>query len=296
MAPGPGRTLRRRKLGKELQRLKEVSGQNLSELARNTGLGTSALSKIFNGRTAILARNVRLICQACGVGAPTMDTLIRLAEESDDRGWWVAYSDTVPDWFATYVDLESDATVINAYSAELVDGLLQIPEYAEAVMRAGVSPVNDESLRRAVELRRARQAILDRAKPPQLNLVLNEAAVIRPTGGRAVQARQLEHLVLMAQRPNIRLQILPFAVGEHPGMKGPFTLLRFPDDYRMSTASMDCVYLENANGEMWQERLSDIERYVTTFDRLQALSLSPENTVEAISKLASDTRESTREG
>jgi transcriptional regulator with XRE-family HTH domain len=109
---GVGQTLRRRKLGKELRRAREGAGMSQKDVTKEARLQPGTISKIENGRQAILPRNVKLILQACGVGAPTMDTLIRLAEESDDVGWWMAFSDTIPDWFATYVDLESDADQI----------------------------------------------------------------------------------------------------------------------------------------------------------------------------------------
>jgi hypothetical protein len=75
--------------------------------------------------------------------------------------------------------------------------------------------------------------------------------------------------------------VLPFAVGGHPGMKAPFTLLRFPEGY----ADMDCVYLENENGEIWQDRPEDIARYTEVFNHLRRLALSPEETVALVDML-----------
>lgn len=244
-------------------------------------LQPGTISKIENGRQAILPRNVKLILQACGVGAPTMDTLIRLAEESDDVGWWAAFSDTIPDWFATYVDLESDADQIWKYTSELVDGLLQTPEYAEAVTRAAYPNLTDDEVRRSVELRLARQARLGRENPAELHVVTSEAALRWAVGGEDVMRGQLRHLAAVARRPNIHIQVLPFSVGAHPGMKSPFVLLRFPEGFD----DMDCVYLENENGELWQERPGDIARYTDVFNRLRSMALSPEETITFVDRL-----------
>lgn len=276
-----GQTLRRRKLGKELRRARETAGLSQKDVTKEARLQPGTISKIENGRQAILPRNVKLILQACGVGAPTMDTLIRLAEESDDVGWWIAFSDTIPDWFATYVDLESDADQIWTYTSELIDGLLQTPEYAEAVARAAFPNITDEELRRSVELRTARQAQLDRDNPAELHVVLSEAVLKWPVGGEDTMHNQLRHLAEMARRPKIHIQVLPFSVGAHPGMKCPFTLLRFPEGFD----DMDCVYLENENGELWQERPSDIARYTEVFNRLRSIALSPEATVSLVDSL-----------
>ncbi|MPZ84043.1 MAG: helix-turn-helix domain-containing protein [Actinophytocola sp.] len=276
-----GQTLRRRKLGKELRRARESAGLSQRDVTKEARLQPGTISKIENGRQAILPRNVKLILQACGVGAPTMDTLIRLAEESDDVGWWIAFSDTIPDWFATYVDLESDADQIWTYTSELIDGLLQTPEYAEAVARAAYPNITDDELRRSVELRTARQSQLDRENPAELHIVMSEAVIRWPVGGPETMRSQLLHVATMARRPKINIQVLPFSVGAHPGMKCPFTLLRFPEGFD----DMDCVYLENENGELWQERPGDITRYTEVFHRLRSLALSREDTITLLDSL-----------
>ncbi len=276
-----GQTLRRRKLGKELRRAREAAGLSQKDVTKEARLQPGTISKIENGRQAILPRNVKLILQACGVGAPTMDTLIRLAEESDDVGWWMSFSDTIPDWFATYVDLESDADQIWKYTSELVDGLLQTPDYTEAVARAAFPNITDDELRRSVELRAARQAQLSRQDPADLHVVMSEAALKWNVGGRDTMRGQVRHLAAMARRPNIHLQALPFSVGAHPGMKSPFVLLRFPEGFD----DMDCVYLENENGELWQERPGDIARYTDVFSRLRSMALSLKETLSFLDSL-----------
>jgi transcriptional regulator with XRE-family HTH domain len=273
MVVGPGQTLRRRKLGKELRQHREAAGLTVRQVSEYVGLQPGTITKIEKGRQAILPRNVRLILQACTVGAPTMDNLIRLAEESDDRGWWTAFSDTMPDWFETYVSLEGDAEEIWIYSAELFDGQTQTPATAEALARTSYPDITESQLKRSVELRKARQAHLEQ-KQPTLRIVLNEAVIRRPIGGTEVMREQLRHLLSLMERPNITIQVLPFAAGAHAGMKSSFTLLRFPEGFN----DMDCVYLENENGAVWQERPADIARYSDVFTRLRDAAVSPEET------------------
>jgi transcriptional regulator with XRE-family HTH domain len=280
MATGPGQTLRRRKLGKELRHHREQAGLTVRDVAAYAGLQPGTISKIENGRQAILPRNVRLILQACNVGAPTMDTLVRLAEESDDRGWWTAFSDTMPNWFETYVAIEGDADEIWVYSGELFDGQTQTPEVAKVLARTSYPDITDAELQRSVELRQARQAHLEQ-KQPTLSIVLNEAVIRRTIGSPETMADQLRHLLVLARRPNITIQVLPFSAGAHPGMKSSFTLLRFPEGFD----DMDCVYLENENGAVWQERPSDIARYTAVFTRLRAAALSPEDTKALVDSL-----------
>lgn len=69
---------------------------------------------------------------------------------------------------------------------------------------------------------------------------MDEAVVRRQVGGTSVMRRQLEHLEELATRPGITIQVLPFALGAHPGMLGPFVLLEFTDP-----ADDNVLYLES---------------------------------------------------
>lgn len=277
-------TLRQRKLARALKQARLAAGLSVAECAKRARLQPGTVSKIENGRQGILARTAQLILQACGVGAPLLDTLLRIADESETVSWWLAYSDSVPDWFRDYVELEADTNEIWTYSAELVDGLLQTPAYATAVAKLD-RDLKPDQLQRAVSLREARQAQLDRNTPPQLRIVLNEAVLRRPVGGADVMREQLQHLVDMGRRPNIDLRVLPFDAGEHPGMKGGFTLLRFPGDF----SDMDCVYLESRTGAVWQERPGDIGTYTTDFETISRLALSPKRTATLLDSLGGAT-------
>lgn len=277
-------TLRQRKLSRALRQARLDAGLSVAECAKLARLQPGTVSKIENGRQTILARTAQLILQACGVGAPLLDTLLRIADESEAVGWWLAYSDSVPDWFRDYVELESDAEEIWTYSPELVDGLLQTPAYATAITKLD-RDVPPEQRQRAVSLREARQAQLDRDTPPRLRIVLSEAAIRRPVGGAEAMREQLRHLAAMSRRPNIDLRVLPFDIGEHPGMKGGFTLLRFPGDF----ADMDCVYLESRTGALWQERPGDIGTYTSDFEQISQLALSPKKTTTLLDSLGGET-------
>lgn len=280
---GPGPNIRRRQLGRELRRLREAAGLTLKEIADKTGLTTTTISRIEGGKQTILSRNVRLLCQGYDVGAPLIDTLLRLAEESNEDGWWAAFSDNLPDWFESFVGLESDAEELWNYSPSVIDGLLQTSEYAEAFFELGPDSTGCD-LQRSIDLRQARQNRLHRdTSPTKLHAVLDEAAVRRVVGGTRVMREQLHYLVEAANRPNITVQILPFAAGAQPGLLGPFSMLKFPEGFN----DMDVVYLENQRGAIWQERISDIAHYSTVFSQLCDAALSPDDSAKLVDSLAS---------
>ncbi|PKW15901.1 Scr1 family TA system antitoxin-like transcriptional regulator [Saccharopolyspora spinosa] len=277
-----GPNLRRRHLGRLLREIRQSRGRSLKEAATWSGLREGTISKMENGKQAIMPRNVRLLCQFYDVGSPRSDLLVRLADEANQRGWWDFYSDTMPDWFEQFVGLESDATELWNYNPSVVDGLLQTPDYAEALIEASLPQSTDADLRRSVELRTARQSRLNRdTHPTQLHVVLDEAVLHRVIGSADAMRDQLERLAEMGSRPNITIQLMPFMAGAHPAMKGPFSLLRFPE-----TLDMDAVYLENERGAIWLERPADVEHYTTVFRAMRKQALSPEETRDRVVNLA----------
>ncbi|QIZ35935.1 helix-turn-helix transcriptional regulator [Saccharopolyspora sp. ASAGF58] len=283
MANTPSPTIRRRQLGKALRRERENRKITLKGAADWLDTTTSNLSKIELGKQAIKPSHVRLLMQLFDIGAPEADTYIRLARESNERGWWASYSDTIPEWFETFLGLEADAEELRTYTPELIDGLLQTPRYAQAIVRTYWPQISDDELQRSADLRQARQQQLRTPNPPVLKVVLNEAVLRRQVGEAEVWKEQLEYLVAAGERDNVTLRLLPFSAGPHPGMTAPFTLFKFPEGY-----DMDAVYIENERGALWLERPADRARYIDVFDRICSLALSPEETSQLIANLAHD--------
>ena len=251
------------------------------------GIKSPTVSKIENGRQAIRPTNVRLLLQLYGIGAPEADTLIRLAGEANQRGWWASYGDTVPDWFRNFVGLESDASEIDGYDSELVPGQLQTAEYAEAVILAARPNATRADLTQRVTFRRERQERLVGNTPPRLHFVLNEAVLRRPVGTPEAFAGQLDYLAEMARLPHVDLQVLPFSSGPHAAMGQTFTVVRFPGD----EAGLDFVYLENDRGALYLERPADVEAYRTIFNQLAAAALTNGETRQFLAKVRADTGE-----
>lgn len=281
MAVRPGPTLRRRKLVKELNAARKAARMTAAELAAAVHVKPGTMSKILSGQQGLTERNIRHIGRATSLAESKIDELARLAENLGDDGWLVEFRDDMPEWFAPYSELERDADQIWTYSSELVEGLFQTPAYAEAVIRAGFPNITEEELRRSVELRTTRQSLLDRPKPPSLRIILNEAVVRRSVGGTDVMRDQLRHLRDLMEREHVTVQILPFSTGAHPGMKTGYTLLRFPEGYD----DMDCVYLENDNGGVWQEMPEHVARYSEIFEGQRELALSQEKTRDLLISL-----------
>jgi len=177
-------TVRRRRLAAELRALREAAKLTCEDVADHMECSASKISRVETGRVSVSPRDVRDMLSLYGVDAQHRDSLVQLARESRQKGWWHAYSDTIQPRFATYVGLEDAAAEIRTYEVNLVPGLLQTEDYARSVISAGNMSGTQEDVERRVALRMARHPALTGSDPPQLWAVLDEGVLHRAVGGR----------------------------------------------------------------------------------------------------------------
>lgn len=268
-------------LGGRLRRLREASGISRDAAGDTIRASSSKISRLELGRVASKERDVADLLTLYGVTeGEERETLLSLARQANAPGWWRKYGDVLPNWFETYLGLEQAASVIRTYEPQLVPGLLQTEDYARAIIRLRHVHVSHDEVERRVALRMARQAFLNQPGAPDLWVALDEAAVRRPLGDPKVQRAQLLHLIEMAGRPNITLQIVPFDAGGHAAAGGPFTILRFsePD-------LPDVVYLEHLTNAVYLDRDRDTVEYLETMDNLCIQAKSPTNTISFLHRI-----------
>jgi hypothetical protein len=276
-------TMRRRRLARELARLREDRGMTIRQAAAALEWDPSKLSRVEGLQRGIIVRDVRRLLDLYGVADEGQrEALFELARQAKQRGWWQAYADVMPGEYATLIGMEAEAAEIRTWQPDLVHGLLQTGDYARAVIRAGRPGDTAAEVDRRVEIRMTRQQILDRPDPPRIRVVLNEGAVRRVVGGREVMRAQLRHLAAARDRSNVMVQVLPFTAGEHPAMaSGPFDLLEFGQ-----AADRGAVTLETMTGSLSLESDADLRQYADAFGFLQAAALGPRETRDMLMTLA----------
>ena len=124
-----------------------------------------------------------------------------------------------------------------------------------------------------------RQAILHRDVPPLLWVVMDEAVLRRPVGGRQVMAEQLDQLVEMAQRPNILIQVISLEVGAHEGVNGAFVIA----DCKKAPS---VVYLETALTGLVVEKPEDVATVTLVYETLRAEALPRAGSLEMLKEVA----------
>jgi transcriptional regulator with XRE-family HTH domain len=271
-------TFRRQQLGIQLRRLREAAGITIDQVAERLGFSASKVSRIESAKIGVAPRDVLGFAQVYGVPAEQVEALVRMSCEARQKGWWQLYGTVLT---TAYVGLEAAADAIHAYEALVVPGLLQIEDYARAVIHAARPDIEESEIEKRVRIRIARQSLLTHDYPLDLWVILDEAVLHRPVGDPCVLRQQLQHLVMVSDLPNVTLQVLPFAAGGHAGMDGSFAMLL----YREPT-DPDLVFLANAAGGLFLEKDDELQRYALIFDLLQSLARPPDESIAMIAALA----------
>jgi transcriptional regulator with XRE-family HTH domain len=282
--PGGGPTVRRMLLGAQLRRLRTEAGISREDAGEAIRASEWKIHRLENGQVGYKERDVTDLATLYGVTDPVeIATFITMAREANMPGWWDAYSDVLPQWFRAYVDLEAVAAQIRTYEGQFVPGLLQTEEYMRAVMQGAQLDDSPEELERRVKLRLARQRLLSQDGGPLFWVVVDEAALRRPVGGRKVQRAQIERLIEATKLPSVTLQVLPFSAGAHAAMVGGFSILRFPNQ-----ELPDVVYLEHLTNALYLDKPQDVDQYKYVMASVNVASMPPEATVEVLSEILQD--------
>ncbi|MFR9673577.1 helix-turn-helix domain-containing protein [Streptomyces sp. TR06-5] len=281
---GQGPTVPRMALGARLRALRERRGLTRAQAGAAIGVSRSKISRLEHGRTGSKHEDVEALLAAYGVtGEDERNAVRALAIQGNTPGWWHRYSDVIPAWLHDYLGAEQAADVIRGYEVQFVPGLLQTADYAREVVRLGHPSALSHEVDRHVEFRMLRQDLLERANPPHLWMVVDEAALRRPLGGAAVMRAQLDHLTEMAGRPHVTVQLLPFSSGGHPAMCGSVTMLRLPGGQLP-----DMVYLEQLTTAVYPDKPSDVHRYWDVLNRLVVKAARASETPELLRSIRDD--------
>ncbi|HEY4008217.1 MAG TPA: helix-turn-helix transcriptional regulator [Pseudonocardia sp.] len=272
MATSP--TVLRWYIALELGRLRKDAGWTLKQSAERLGCSLSHISHLESGRSLPPRAELEVLLDFYGVGEripPFVDLLTACRRGKD---WWLPFAGTVPPWFDLYLGLETAASQIESYDAQVVPGLFQTPRYMEAVIRAVEADLAEDEIGRRINLRLARQEVLTRTSepPPTVWSVLDESVLHGSAGDPAIMSEQLRYLLKLASRPNITILVLPLAARPHAGLDGTFSILSFPD-----LAGAPAVgYADGRIRGSYYEDPTEVLRYRNTLTRLHDLACHPE--------------------
>ncbi|MER7212569.1 helix-turn-helix transcriptional regulator [Streptosporangium sp. NPDC000239] len=272
-------TVRHRRLGRELRKLREETGLLPETAAKQLGWSRQKLNRLENARTMPSTTDVAAICDLYGTDSTTKAGLVQLCKDAGQRGWWTAYSDVLA---GSYVVLEAEATAIRTWEPLLIPGLLQSEGYARAIIQDVRPALEKDDLERRVTARMTRKITLLGASAPTFHALIDEGAIRRQADPAELMAAQLDELLQIMNRPNVTIQVMPAVAGLHLGMQGSFSVLSFdPEDPSVG-------YTGSPGGDLFLEAAASVNRLMLTFERLTAMALSPEQSADLIAAVRSD--------
>jgi transcriptional regulator with XRE-family HTH domain len=273
-------SVRARRLATELKQLREGVGLSVEQAAAQLGWSYSKLNRFELGRQIPPPAAVAQILNLYGVPGGRRDSLIQLARDANERGWW----EDLGVFPGSYVGLEDASSVIRTWEPLLIPGLVQTEDYARAVIETSIDDLTAADVEKRVMARIARQTLLSRRSAPEFHALIGEAALRQQVGGEAVMREQLRKLEAVARRrPNVVIRIVPFAAAAHVGLEGAFTHLEFPEPIDPPVS-----YFEDVSGEKYVESAEGNRRIRLAYDRISDVALTSEESAALIVDLAKE--------
>ena len=237
--------------GSEVRRAREAAGLSQSELGVLVPCDKSVVSRVEAG----LVQADKAFAHACDMAFPGLDGFFARFWK-DCQTWGLAF----PPAFREFAVYEAEAVTLWTFQHSLVPGLLQTEAYARAVLERhpNVTPAQVDE---RVAARMGRQAVLERAEPPVLWVLLDESVLHREVGGATVMAEQLERVAVMARRPTVTVQVIP-QEGAHVGLTGAFDVAETEDAF--------VAHLEHIADGLMTDSPAIVSQASTRFDSLRA--------------------------
>lgn len=286
MPDGPSLVPPRRRLRAEIRALRQRAELTQEQVAQEMDWSLSKVIRIEAGSVGISTNDLKALLRLYKIADQArVSELVALARLARERSWWDEYKDILATQYIQFIAFEAAASSYRGFQPTLIPGLLQTEEYARITLTELGNGAGGERIDRLVKVRMKRQEVLDRADHPALHFIIDEAVIRRMVGGKDLMRRQISHIADVTDKRNVTVQVLPFDVGVHPGMQGPFVIFEFAD-----AADDDVLYLEGPRGDMIiRDVPEDVAFYSERFEKLRHLSLNPAESVHMLKDLANST-------
>ncbi|MGQ4516332.1 Scr1 family TA system antitoxin-like transcriptional regulator [Streptomyces sp. DW26H14] len=273
-------TIRQRRLGAELRRLREGAQLNVTGAANLHGTTQSRISNIEGGGYPISADRVRTLARLYGcTDSRYIDGLVAMTG-GRAKGWWEEYREILPASFLELAELEHHAVAMRIACGIHLPGLLQTVDHARAVIQDGVPSFSPPEVEHLLSFRIKRQAVIYGDNPIPLDAVIHEAALRIGFGGPKVCRAQLDHLLDMSEREHITVRIIPFGTGSYPSAGSGIIHLQ------SEVSALDTVQLDTDAFSGFVDAQPQLVRYRAVVDRLEQTALSAAQSKDLVKDIA----------
>lgn len=269
----------RSELARTLHQLRTAAGLTLAEVADRAGVSAATVSRLENDKYAPTTEQAEALARAVKAPAATRRRLVSLAQDLRERTSprQVLIRAGAATAQRRFGEIEAGSGHVQSFSPVMVVGLLQTPEYAQAVFR---SALPDDQIEDAVQARLDRQRRLADPAEPTFTQIMTEGALRWRIGSADLMAEQCEHVARMAAAGyRLRVGIIPWSQ-----TSGVFPLHGF-DLY-----DERAVIVGTLTGTGYLTTPSDVADYVGLFRRLSELAVFDADAVPELERIAADYR------
>lgn len=276
----------RRRFGKALQSAREAASQTgpkvqQSDVARAMGLKRyDRYSRIERGESWPKDSEWPSICRALRMDDVTKAALSAMRTEgmAIADAWWDGFKDTLPDSLIKFVAYEDAASRVTACAGNILPGLLQTREYAQAlVLTVNKTVMSPHAVDRSATMRAGRRQIFDKKPPPHVEAVFSEGALSQAVGGSKVMLAQLDGLIEDAESGRVSFRIIPFAAPAT--LTYMFTLLEFAGE-----GDSPIVAVDSMTGMDFKEIPTEVREIKAYVEALRDIAEDAVTSLELIKK------------
>ncbi|MFE2514289.1 helix-turn-helix domain-containing protein [Streptomyces mirabilis] len=283
MPPTSSPTLRQRRFGAELRKLRERAGLTATGAAALLGVNQARVSMIETGRTPISADRVRSMARAYDCSDDRLVDALAAMTGRRTRGWWEAYQEHLPAALVDLAELEHHATGLRVALVIHIPALLQTTDHARALFRSVVPPMRQYEIEHRLTHRIKRQGILHRESPPPYSAIIHESALRMGFGGPAVARGQLKHLLDMGELAHVGVRVIPFGTDYFPSTGQSF------DYVEGLVPQLDTVQLDTHHGGCgFLDAEAQLGKYRSVLDHMESCALAPAESRDFIHRLIRD--------
>ncbi|MFD0492077.1 helix-turn-helix domain-containing protein [Saccharopolyspora erythraea] len=265
-------TRRKRRLGQLLLGLRDRAAKSLADSSELLRVAESTVSRYETGHVRPGWATMQALLAFYGAEDHERVEAAAMWEDAAEQATRVVTPAGSSKALRAFLRAENEADTARILEPHVVPGLLQTHGYARAINLGG-QQFHSTPPERYVTARLSRQARLSPPSPLMLHAVIDESVIHRTVGGREVMIEQLRHLLKLADRDNVCLQLLPFGAGAYGSMDGAFTILGYSD-----VEDPPAVYVDSAAGGTWVENGDDVTRFADMFTEVAESALSGEET------------------
>lgn len=283
MPPTNSPTLRQRRLGAELRKLRERAGLTVTGAAELLGVTQARVSMIETGRTPVSGDRVRGMASTYTCSDEPLTEALAAMTGRRTRGWWEEYRDHLPAAFIDLAELEHHARGLRVALAMHIPALLQTTDHARALFRAVVPPMRQYEIEHRLTHRIKRQGILHRADPPPYSAIIHESALRMNFGGPTVRLGQLKHILDMSELPDVSIRVIPFDAEYYPSTGQSFDYVVGP------VPQLDTVQLDSHHGGCgFLDAEAQLSKYRAVLDHMDSCALDEAESRTYIQNLIQD--------